>query len=203
MTILPYLPLWGFVALMVATPGPANMVMMVAGARYGYFRLIPFLAGLISGKFALNLSIAFGLATFLIQYPLATSILAIASAGYMIFLVAQSWNPKPANNQDTTKPSRFVFGYFAGLILHPLNPKAWTMGTLAATQFATHYQSGVEKYILVPMSFAIAQLVFHSLWCLAGVALKRGVTENIILNRSLALLTIAVIIWAFFHNPQT
>ena len=200
MSVLPYLPLWGFVALMVGTPGPANLVMMVAGARYGYVRLIPFLVGLISGKLALNLAIALGLATLLIQYPLATNILAIASASYMIFLVAQSWNSKPA---DTTKPKRFVFGYFAGLILHPLNPKAWTMGTLAATQFAIHYQHGLEKYILVPMSFAIAQLVFHSLWCLAGVALKRGVTEHIILNRALALLTIAVIIWAFFYTPST
>ena len=197
MSLLPYLPLWGFILLMVSTPGPANVLLMTAGAQYGYVRLIPFLLGLMSGKLALNLAIAFGLATLLIQYPIAANILAIASASYMIFLVTQGWTPKP-DTSDNTRPH--VFGYLAGLILHPLSPKTWTMSTLAFTQFAIHYQSLFDKYLLVPLSFLVFQFVFHSLWCLAGVALKKSITHNLALNRALIVLTIAVILWAFLHN---
>ena len=36
-----YLALWAFIVAMVATPGPANMLLMTAGAQQGYVRTLP------------------------------------------------------------------------------------------------------------------------------------------------------------------
>ena len=45
-----YLALWAFIVAMVATPGPANMLLMTAGARQGYFQTLPFGASLESWR---------------------------------------------------------------------------------------------------------------------------------------------------------
>ena len=191
-----YLPLWGFIALMIGTPGPANMLMMAAGAQHNYVKLLPFLAGLMTGKLLLIIAIALGLVTFLSNYPLLLNIIALLSACYMVYLAVQGWTPNKTNADGTVKTYR----YRQGVIVQPLNPKAWTMVTLAFAQFAIHYNSVFEKYILVAISFLFGQLVFHSLWCFAGILLKKTISENIYVHRGFILLTIAVIIWAVLYR---
>lgn len=187
----PYLPLWGFIVLMVSTPGPANMLLMSAGAWHGFVRVMPFLLGLVLGKLAINGAISLGLATVLQERAFLTSIFGYISAGLMAFLVLRGWTPK---RQDgvAQKP----FGVWLGLIIHPLSPKAWTMAILAATQFSNGFSGVFELYILIPLSFLVAQCVFHSAWCLAGAMLKRHLAENLLLHRSLIVLTLLVILWA-------
>ena len=170
------------------------MLMMSAGARHGYRPLLPFLLGLLSGKFLLNLLIATGGAT-LFDHPVAMHGLALISAAYLIFLAVQGWSPK--NNTTDPKPA---LGYRAGLILHPLNPKAWTMITLTFVQFSPHAHNPVEHYLLIPLSFMVIQFFSHSAWCMAGVALKTTLTHNLLLHRTLILLTIAVIFWVLIGS---
>ena len=189
-----YLPLWGFMTLMVATPGPANLLLMSAGARHGYAKLLPFTLGLVGGKLLLNIAISLGLATLLFNYPIAVNALALFSAVYMVFLAMQGWNPP----KTAANPTRF-FGFSYGLIIHPLSPKTWTMTTLAFTQFSAHYTTTFGKYILVPLSFLILQFIFHSLWCVAGALLQKTLTSNLLLQRALILLTIATILWALLR----
>ena len=54
---------------MVGTPGPANLLIMSAGAQYGFRDCLPFGLGLIAGKLMLNLAMAIGLGTLLIFHP--------------------------------------------------------------------------------------------------------------------------------------
>ncbi|MEG9862228.1 MAG: LysE family transporter [Parvularculales bacterium] len=179
---------------MVGTPGPANMLMMSAAVRHGYLKLLPFLLGLIIGKFAINISISFGLATFLFSHPHASSIFAYISAGVMTYLVLKGWTPKG----DSAAGDK-AFGILTGVIVHPLNPKAWVMCTLAYTQFSGGFETGFERYALIPISFIFVQLTFHSLWGLAGALLKKQLSENLLMHRALILLTLAVILWALFR----
>ena len=57
----PYFALWAFIIAMVATPGPANMLLMTAGAQQGYLQTLPFIGGLLVGKLILNIALTFGL----------------------------------------------------------------------------------------------------------------------------------------------
>lgn len=179
---------------MVGTPGPANILLMSAGTQLGFVRLIPFLIGLITGKLLLNISISFGLATALIFSPVFMHLLATVSAIYMISLAVRGWNPRLGN--DSTER---VFGYFAGLILHPISPKTWMMATLAFTQFSVNFDTNFDRYFLVPISFLIAQCVFHTLWCTAGVILKKKFSESVLLSRFFIILTISIVLWAWFY----
>ena len=55
-----YLALFGFIAFMVGTPGPANLVTMLAGVPQGLQWCAGFILGLIVGNIGLNLFVGFG-----------------------------------------------------------------------------------------------------------------------------------------------
>ncbi|MEO1704619.1 MAG: LysE family translocator, partial [Pseudomonadota bacterium] len=55
------LALMTFAASQVGTPGPANMALLATGARFGFARALPFVAGVIAGKQLLVWPLGFGL----------------------------------------------------------------------------------------------------------------------------------------------
>jgi len=63
-----FLSLLAFVAFMVGTPGPANLIVMLAGVRQGLRQSFGFILGLIVGKVALNLFIGFGFGLVLAEH---------------------------------------------------------------------------------------------------------------------------------------
>ena len=186
-----YGALWLFIVLMVSTPGPANLLIMTAGAQYGFARCIPFNIGLISGKLLLNVAMALGLTSIVQQYPEIAKVFAVLSVAYMIWLSLRGWNA----HIDTQRPDREL-SFRDGVFVHPLSPKAWVMAVLAFSEFMPATPTVAEQYLLIPLSFVLAQLVFHSSWCLAGVMLRRALGASKVLSRGLALLTIAVVLWA-------
>ena len=186
-----YGALWLFIVLMVSTPGPANLLIMTAGAQYGFARCIPFNIGLISGKLLLNVAMACGPTSIVQQYPEIAKVFAVLSVAYMIWLSLRGWNA----HIDTQRPDREL-SFRDGVFVHPLSPKAWVMALLAFSDFMPATPTVAEQYLLIPLSFVLAQLVFHSSWCLAGVMLRRALGASKVLNRGLALLTIAVVLWA-------
>ena len=62
------LSLWAFIILMVGTPGPANLLAMSVGARYGFLKCVSFNIGLTLGKVFLNLAMGFGLGVLLVNF---------------------------------------------------------------------------------------------------------------------------------------
>ena len=134
------------------------------------------------------------LGLFLTGQPLLLQILKFASAGYMIWLAVQSWNSVGGGDAD-----RHQFHFRQGVIVHPLNPKAWVMVLLAWTQFAPELGDGMIQLLLVPVTFAAVQLVCHTAWCAAGAFMQRATPQQQLLTRALILLTIGVVVWALLQ----
>ncbi len=190
-TLAPYFGLWAFISLMVGTPGPANLLAMSAGAAYGFRANMGFLGGLLGGALVVNFAISFGFGAVLVSVPLAATIFSFISAAYLCYLAFRGWHNGGKGAQKIA-PMRFL----QGLVVHPLNPKAWVMASLAYTQFIVGFDTAFERYALAPLSFFVAQIVFHGLWCWAGALLKTQMGTSLLLNRSLILLTVAVVLWA-------
>ncbi len=188
-----------FVCLMVGTPGPANMVLMIAGGRFGFRRSILFLLGITFGKFLLNILMAIGLYDILSRYDLVFELLKYICAGYMIFL---SWRMARtpltgANQKDLAKPP----GFLQGLIIHPLNPKAWAMMTIAWSEYGGAFVDPFMRFVVISGTFMLVQLVAHSLWCYAGHRLMGFVQDKKLqryIQYGLSGLTMAVVLWVVF-----
>lgn len=190
-----FLPLWAFIVLMVGTPGPANLLVMSAGAQHGYRTCLPFMCGLIGGKLLLNIAMVLGLLSLIGLYPVLAQLFTYASAIYMTWLALQGWNVSPSVDSTAARPS-----FRQGLWVHPLNPKAWVMSTLAFSQFGAGYEESWQRYLVIPLSFAVAQLVLHSAWCVAGAVLRISLGGSLLLTRGLIVLTIATVGWALFFT---
>ncbi|MDA0845414.1 MAG: LysE family translocator [Proteobacteria bacterium] len=197
-----YLALLGFIAFMVGTPGPANLVAMLAGVTQGLRGCTGFIAGLIVGKIGLNLFIGFGFGVVLTADPVLQTAFSYASASYMIWLAVRSWprSVNPARNQHQNPAVKFRFR--DGVIVHPLNPKAWVMVVLAWGHFAPALGDFSLQLPLVMLSFALCQLVFHSLWCALGAYLGKSFAYNQRLAKLMILLTILVVLAALVYAPS-
>ena len=197
-----YLALLGFIAFLVGTPGPANFVAMLAGVTQGLRGCAGFISGLIVGKIGLNLFIGFGFGVVLAVDPVLQTLFTYVSASYMIWLAARSWpqSVNPATNQHHT--SAVTFRFRDGVIVHPLNPKAWVMVMLAWGHFAPALGDFSLQLPVVVLTFVTCQLFFHSLWCALGAYLGKSLAYSQRLAKLMIILTIFVILMALLYTPS-
>jgi len=187
------LPLFLFVVVMVGTPGPANMVLMTAGASFGFSRAIPFLLGITFGKLMLNLMMGFGFYDVLESYPIILDGLKYISAVYVIYLSVQMARQPLGDSADLSK----VPGFLAGVIVHPLNPKAWAMMTIAWADYGGQIEDPLWRVVIISGTLLCAQLCAHSFWCLAGDRLMGSICNDrtkTLIQQGLAALTALVVL---------
>ena len=191
-------PLFLFVVVMVGTPGPANMVLMTAGASFGFFRAVPFLIGITMGKLMLNLGMGFGAFDLLQAYPLSLDILKYGSAIYVLYL-SYTMAKQPLMVGDDT--IAVAPGFWAGLVVHPLNPKAWAMMTIAWADYGSQINDSLIRVVIISGIFLSVQIVAHSTWCFAGDRMMSFVTGDRLktyIQQGLAALTALVVLVVIF-----
>ena len=184
---------------MVGTPGPANLIVMLAGVRQGLRQSFSFILGLIVGKVALNLFIGFGFGLVLAEAPVWQMLFSYVSAGYMIWLALKSW---PANDADTSNaepPAQDHFRFRNGLFVHPLNPKAWVMCVLAWGNFAPALGDFLVQLPVVILTFVFCQLCLHTLWCWLGTIMGKSLRNNVRLTRAMIIITVVIVITVILY----
>ena len=186
-----------FAASQVGTPGPANMALMTTGARYGFRAALPFVAGVALGKQLIIWPVGFGLMELAERAPWVFEVLKYASAAYIIWL---AW--RVANRRlGAAQRAEAAPGFAAGVIVHPLNPKAWAMIVGGFTAFVAPGTSAVEATATIAAVLLCCQLLLHPLWTLAGEGIARTVAGTAMepyLMWTLAALTVASVLFVLF-----
>ena len=193
--MLAFFTLLAFVALTVGTPGPANLIVILARVRQGLRQCISFILGLIVSKIVLNLFIGFGFGLVLDKAPDWRMLLSYVSAGYMVWLALKSWAASDADT-NTAEPAQDHFRFRNGLFVHPLNPKAWVMCVLAWGKFAPALGDFSVQLLVVILTFAICQLCLHSLWCWLGTIMGKSLRNNVRLTRAIIISTVIIVLIA-------
>lgn len=188
-----------FAASQVGTPGPANMALMATGARYGFRAAIPFVGGVVLGKQLVIWPVGFGLMKAADRVPWVFETLKYLCAGYIIWL---AW--KVANLRlSATGAATEVPGFWAGLIVHPLNPKAWAMIVGGFTAFVAPGTPALQATATIAAVLLACQIILHPLWTLAGDGIARTVAGSWAepyLMWSLAALTVASVLFVLFFG---
>lgn len=190
-----------FAVSQVGTPGPANMALMATGARYGLQAALPFVAGVVVGKQLIIWPIGFGLMGVADRVPLLFEALKWISAGYIFWLAWRVANMRLDVNAKTAKAP----GFKAGLLVHPLNPKAWAMITTGFTAFVTPGTSILNATALIAICLFTAQIVLHPVWTYGGERLARAVAGHAAekyLMWTLAALTVASVLYVLFGGGK-
>lgn len=186
-----------FATSQVGTPGPANMALLATGARYGFRAALPFVAGVALGKQFIIWPVGFGLMELADRAPWVFDTLKWVSAGYIIWLAWKVSQLRLGEADVASKPP----GFLAGLIVHPLNPKAWAMIVAGFTGFVMPGTDPVIATATIGGILLATQVVLHPLWTLAGDRIARtlaGTRAEPYLMYTLAALTVASVLFVLF-----
>ena len=155
---------------MVASPGPANIILFALGCTQNFTKSVPFILSVALSKQLIIWPIGFSLLLIndlISQYSsimMILSILFISWIGYKIIFMDLSLK---------TESSIWAPRFYHGLLVHPLNPKAWMMVTLAFTAFQPQKVSAA----IIPniaVIFLFIQLIFHSAWFWLGSIIRKA-----------------------------
>ncbi|TDT77849.1 threonine/homoserine/homoserine lactone efflux protein [Litoreibacter halocynthiae] len=189
-----------FAASQVGTPGPANMALLATGARYGLRRALPFVAGVALGKQLVIWPVGFGLMQLADSAPWVFQTLKWVSAAYIIWLAWRVANMRLNTNIEAKAP-----GFAAGLIVHPLNPKAWAMITAGFTAFTEPGTPTLEATVTIALILLGVQLILHPIWTYGGERIARsvaGTPAEKYLMWTLAALTVASVLFVLFAGGK-
>jgi len=172
------------------------MVLMAAGARFGLRASLHFLIGIITGKFLLNAVIALGFYEMLRAMPVLLDLLTYGSAAFMIWLSFSMIRPFRETGRLHQPP-----GFIKGLMVHPMNPKAWAMLTISWSSYGPSFDDPWLRFASIAGTFIGVQVVFHSLWCYGGarlMALLPSERSRDLAGMILALVTVALVLYIVF-----
>jgi len=190
-----------FAASQVGTPGPANMALLATGARFGFRAALPFVVGVCLGKQLIIWPIGFGLMQLAETVPVLFDALKYASAAYILWL---AW--KVANIRlDPSRRAGTAPGFWAGLAVHPLNPKAWGMIVAAFTNFVAPGTSVLYATATIAAVLLACQIVLHPVWTYSGERIARsfaGTRAEPYLMGTLAALTVLSVAVVLFGGGK-
>lgn len=191
-----------FGASQVGSPGPANMALLANGARFGMRAALPFMAGVIVGKQLIIWPIGFGLMEVAARWPVVFLSLKWACVAYICWL---AWRIANTSLSVDGNPGKAP-GFFAGLLVHPLNPKAWAMIVAGFTTFVTADTPPLQATAIIAMCLFACQAVFHPLWVYGGQRIAQTVAgrpAEKYLMWTLAGLTVASVFFVLFLGGKT
>jgi threonine/homoserine/homoserine lactone efflux protein len=159
-----------FAVVATITPGGATTLATDSGARFGYRRSVPLMAGIAAGLASMAALAAVGLSTAILAVPSLQLMLKLLGTAYLLWLAFKiARNGAPQSSSAPTSPAGFVTGVW----LLWQNPKGWTMTLGAAASFATLVDGPARLATLLGVAFAVASSVSLSIWCVAGLLLAR------------------------------
>ena len=183
-----YLPLIAFTMVMIGTPGPNNLMLMSAGANFGFRRSIPHILGITVGCQILLWAIALGLGQLLEAYPQAALILKACGGLFLLYMAYQLARPRKSKLEvdKEIKPLTFL----QAALFQWVNPKAWLMLVTVVSTFGDREHFFISV-LTIAVIFFFMGIPLISAWNIGGVALKSWlhVGQRLVrFNRAMALL---------------
>lgn len=165
--------MWSFalaVFLLIITPGPGVLSTAGVGAAFGSKAGLRYVAGLFVGTNLVALAVVSGLAAALFASPVVRNVLLVLSAAYLLYL---AFRIAFAGARIAFIEAKNQPGFFSGILLQAINPKAYAVNTTLFSGFAF-----LPGHLLTEtlIKFAILNAIWipiHLLWLVAGSAVQR------------------------------
>lgn len=189
-----------FVLITTFTPGPNNITSSSMGVLYGYRKSLKYISGIVTGFFGIMFLAGIISQTLYAIFPSLESVMRIVGAGYILWLAYKTLK----SSYNFAEDSSPVLGFFNGVLLQALNPKAWIYGLTLYTTFLASITNNIIFLLLSAIFLACIAFCATSTWALTGAVIKRYLTNPNIqkgINITLAVLLIytAVDLSGLFH----
>ncbi|WP_296432087.1 LysE family translocator [Yoonia sp.] len=158
------------VFFLIISPGPGVLSTAGVGAAYGYRNGLAYVAGLFVGSNLVLLLVISGVAATALTLPWLRTTLLIASLGYLLWL---AWRIASAGAQIRFIEARTPLGFWNGLALQPINPKAYVVSTTLFTGFSFMPDAPWIETAIKLLIMNLIWIPLHLGWLGAGISLRR------------------------------
>lgn len=164
-----------FVVVAAITPGPSNLMLMVAGARAGFVGGLPSLAGAVLGMTTMMVAARLGLGTLLQIVPQLVTIVKWAGAAMLLWLAWKIANAPPPGDPRAGDP----VGFRGMVAFQSVNPKSWLVTISAASAYGREGSDVLVQAFELGALFALACLPSFAVWVGFGAALKAWLRDPV------------------------
>ncbi len=173
------------------SPGPGNLFFAANGARFGFWATVPANIGYHIATWLVTLAVGAGLLAVFTAYPYIFTVIKLMGVAYILRL---AWKLYGAGAQ--AGQAARVAGFWDGVVLLVLNPKAYVLMALMYSQFGQ-----ADALVWVATVFTLNNMVAFCLFSLAGdrVAARfaRGQSGELA-NKAMAAILACVAVWMLF-----
>jgi threonine/homoserine/homoserine lactone efflux protein len=158
------------VFLLIITPGPGVLTTAGVGAAFGGRAGVRYIAGLFVGTNLVALAVVSGVAAIVLATPVIRNILLVLSVAYLGYLALRI---AFAGAQIAFIKAKNKPGFFSGIALQIINPKAYAVNTTLFSGFAFLPQSLLSETLIKFLILNAIWIPIHFLWLFAGATINR------------------------------
>jgi threonine/homoserine/homoserine lactone efflux protein len=164
-----------FALVAAVTPGPSNVMVMVAGARAGVAGGLPCLAGVVAGMALMMGCASLGLGGVVQIYPQGLLLLKWAGSLFLLWLAWKVASAAPMTAAAAGDP----VGFWTALTFQWINPKSWVVSVSAAGAYGVARNASVVTHAaLLAGVFAAAAAPSCLLWLGFGASMQRWLLDT-------------------------
>jgi threonine/homoserine/homoserine lactone efflux protein len=157
------------VFFLIVTPGPGVLSAAGVGAAFGMRAGLRYVLGLFIGNNLVILAVVSGLAALILATPWLRTALFVLSTAYLLYLALRI---AFAGSKLAFAPATSQPGVMAGILLQPINPKAYAVNTALFSGFAIFPDALVAEVIWKVVIANAIWVPIHVFWVWFGGLLK-------------------------------
>ncbi len=155
---------------LLITPGPGVLSLAGVGSAYGYRAGWTYGSGLFIGSNGVLLAAATGLAALFLADERIRLVFTILSTAYLLYMAAKiAFAGSKVAFIESTRPP----GFWGGIALQIINPKAYVVGTFVFSNFPIWPDSLLTEVLIKLLILNAIWIPIHILWLAAGVMVNR------------------------------
>ncbi|MEO1103745.1 MAG: LysE family translocator [Pseudomonadota bacterium] len=188
------------VLFLIITPGPGVLSTAGVGSAYGARAGLAYVGGLFAGNNLVALLVISGLAAAALAVPWLRALLLWGSALYLVYLAAKI--AFAGARIGFIHPERAP-GFWNGLALQPINPKAYAVNTALFSGFAFMPEAPVWEMALKVAIMNAIWIPIHLGWLWAGLTVRRldlPASANRAINIAMAASMLIVVALAVYSQ---
>lgn len=181
------------------TPGPNNIMLMLAGTKFGFAPTIPHMLGVSVGAVLVICLTFAGLGALMLGHPFLLDFMTAACGLYLLWM-AKKIMTSPAPGRESRgqpqhgRPMRFV----EAVMFQFVNPKVWVMAVAAASIAARFPFPPAVSVVVVGLTAALVNTPCIALWAAFGDVMRHRLEDAAtrrVFDGSMSALVLATALW--------
>ena len=181
-----------FLIFGLATPGPNVILITTSAARFGFYRTVPHILGVVLGVGIIGAATGFGLGILINGNANLQLIMKVISAAWIAYLSWVLWRSTLAKTNASEQP----FTFFQAVFFQWVNPKIWVV-TIAAMGFLVGL-SPMSAALNLGIAIACLNFGVCVVWGSIGQALKTWLMKDAVFSIFVRIMSVLLLVSAAF-----